>query len=88
MVLCLLPYSGKISLVQNFAELHVSASEEIFVVLFSRLLMLRPHPRRSFACRTSNVFSAHLRFRGSYFCGTQPIRKKREILHHATYTVC
>jgi hypothetical protein len=26
-------YSGKFSLVQNFAELHVSPSEEMFVVL-------------------------------------------------------
>ena len=31
--LCQLPYSGKFSLVQTFAELLVSPSEEIFVVL-------------------------------------------------------
>jgi hypothetical protein len=39
---------------------------------------------------TSHVFTAHLRFRGSYFRGTQPICEKREILHHAKislYTV-
>jgi hypothetical protein len=43
----------------------------------------RPHPCQSIECMTSHVFSAHLRFHGSYFCGTQPIREKREILHHA-----
>jgi hypothetical protein len=40
-----IPYSGKFSLVQNFAELHVSPSEEIFVVLFSRLLHVETTPR-------------------------------------------
>jgi hypothetical protein len=37
---------------------------------------------------TSHVFSAHLRFRSSYFCSTQPIREKREILHHAKISRC
>jgi hypothetical protein len=29
----LIPYGGEFSLVQNFAELHISPSEEIFMVL-------------------------------------------------------
>ena len=36
------PYSGKISLVQNFAELPPSPSEENFVVL--NFALVRPHP--------------------------------------------
>jgi hypothetical protein len=66
-------YSGKFSLVHNFAQLHVSPSEEIFVVLISCFSTSRPHPRQSIACVISHVFSAHLRFRG-----TQPIREKHD----------
>ena len=74
-----IPYSGKFSLVQNFAESLVSALEEIFVVLiFARSLHAR------------HYFAAYSKFRGSYFRGGPPIRENREILHHAKisrYTV-
>jgi hypothetical protein len=86
----LLPYSGKFSLVQNFAELHVSPSEENFVVL---IFAPSPHRDHTHADRLHvwhHTFSPPINFRGSYFRGTQPIREKREILHHAKislYTV-
>jgi hypothetical protein len=82
---CIL-YSGKFSLVQNFAELHVSPSEEIFVIQFSRLLYVKTTPT-SIDCMYDITF---LRFRGSYFRRIQPICEKREILHHtkiSRYTV-
>jgi hypothetical protein len=71
--------------VQNFAELQVNPSEEIFVPS-----QRRDHTHVDQLHVRHHVFSTHLRFHGSYFHGTQPIREKREILHHAKiscYTV-
>jgi hypothetical protein len=39
----------------------------------------RAHPCQLIACMTLHVFSAHLRLRGSYSRGTQPVREKCEI---------
>jgi hypothetical protein len=76
--------------VQNFAELYVSPSEEIFVVFIFVPSHVETTPTPIICMYDVNVFIAHLSFRGSYFRGTRPIREKREILHHAKisrYTV-
>jgi hypothetical protein len=57
----------------------LAPSEEIFVVL-----IFVPSPARDHThANRSQVWAAHLRFRCSYFRGTQPIREKKENLHHA-----
>ena len=133
-----IPYSGKFSLVQNFADSPFTRPEEIFVVLIfassdhthvynntwydgERLQWLSPILIKSHLIYTGAVdqlFMYHVRalklaglarlalarsharmriracvnlkFRGSYFHGSWPIREKSEILHHAKvshYTV-
>ena len=65
---------------QNFAELPVNPSEEIFVVFNFRA---REH-------HTVQRVYVYSNFRGSYFRGGRPIREKRESLHLAKisrYTV-
>ena len=66
----------KFSLVQTFAELLVSPSEEIFMVL----IFASPSARRTIVWCT---YAAYSKFRGSYFRGGRPIHEKREILHQA-----
>ena len=61
---------------QTFAELLVSPSEEIFVVL----IFASPSARRAIVWCT---YAAYSKFRGSYFRGGRSIREKREILHQA-----
>ena len=78
--MCYIPYSGKFSLVQIFAELLATALEKIFV-----LLIFAPSPHGD---HTHIDRSAISRF---IFMGARPIRENREILHHAKisrYTVC
>ena len=54
-----LPYSGKVSLVQNFAELLVNPLEEIFVVLIFMLTIAA----RMYTVRTIQI--SRFLFRGS-----------------------
>ena len=73
-----LPYSGKFSLVQNFTgakftELLVNPSEENLGVNLRVFMSSINQPR------PGHHFTAHSKFRGSYFRGSQPICEKREI---------
>ena len=74
-----IPYSGKFSLVQNFADLPITRPEEIFVVLNFASSLNRHH-----------TTCVNVKFRSSYFRDIRLIRENCEILHHAKifrYTV-
>ena len=71
-----IPYSGKFSLVQNFAELAPSPSEENFVVLNFALALWRDHTHQLYITSTRKI-------RGSYFRSGRSIHETHEILHHA-----
>ena len=72
-------YSGKFSLVQNFADLPITCPEEIFVVLNFVPSLNGDH-----------TTCMNIKFRSSNFRDIHLIRENREILHHAKishYTV-